>query len=380
MPLARFDLHETYEDAEVLYLVRNIKAHRSKPHIDKPNTSTNNLIQINPTTTSVMKLHTYAFLAALAATGMASAQTTAYTTPVGYVTSSPLEANQFNLVSLTVHNPTIAAGVIDAVSSSSVTDTQVDFTSLLTAGQTYILELPSGVIQEVVSWSGGVLTTPDDISGSVVAGTTTYKLRKASTVSDVFGATNAAGLTPSPDGDISIADTIQVFNGSIFETVYYFNDGGGTEGWFDDVGNPADQKVLNYADGFYVKRVAGGTLSLVVSGEVKTKPTSGMIIPGFNYLGAISPVGLTLGNSGLKDFISQSPDGDFSLVDNVLIPAAGGVYQTTYYFNDGGGTEGWFDEFGNPVDTTELASGFLIFNRGVTKPYTVGVPTGYNSL
>jgi hypothetical protein len=48
MPPARFDLYETYETAEVLYLVRITNAHQSKPHIDKPNTSTNNLNQNKP--------------------------------------------------------------------------------------------------------------------------------------------------------------------------------------------------------------------------------------------------------------------------------------------------------------------------------------------
>lgn len=48
MAPARFDLHETYETAEVLYLVRNTNAHQSKPHIDKPNTSKTILNQNKP--------------------------------------------------------------------------------------------------------------------------------------------------------------------------------------------------------------------------------------------------------------------------------------------------------------------------------------------
>jgi hypothetical protein len=53
-----------------------------------------------------MKALTYSLFAAAAACCFASAQTTAYTTPVGYVTET-LAPGRFNLVGLTVHNPTV---------------------------------------------------------------------------------------------------------------------------------------------------------------------------------------------------------------------------------------------------------------------------------
>lgn len=302
-----------------------------------------------------------------------------YTAPTGY-TTSVLAPNQFTLVSPTVHSSTIASGVLDGESTSpnTVTDNEVNFTTTLTAGATYILELPNGIIQEVTSWSGSVLTTPENITAHVTPATTTYKLRKAVTISDVFGATNSAGLTASPNGNISIADNILIYNGSTFDTVYYYNDGS-FAGWFDAVGNAAQNKVLNYADGFYVKRVAGSNINLVFTGEIKSKPTSGILTNGYNYLGAVAPAGLDLDSSGLKNFISHSSTGNTSTVDNVLIPN-GAIYRTCYYFNDGAGFEGWYDAQGNAVGNLSLTSGFLIFNRGVTKPYTLSVPAGYSSF
>jgi hypothetical protein len=302
-----------------------------------------------------------------------------YTVPVGYSTST-LAPNQFTLVSPTVHSSSIASGVLDAVSAApnTVTDNEVNFTTTLTAGATYILELPNGIIQEVASWSGSVLTTPENITTHVTPATTTYKLRKAATISDVFGATNSAGLTASPDGNTAIADNILVYNGSTFDTVYYYNDGS-FAGWFDAVGNAAQNKVLNYADGFYVKRVTGSNINLVFSGEIKSKPTSGVLTNGYNYLGAVAPAGLDLDSSGLKNFISQSSTGNPSTVDNVLIPD-GAVYRTCYYFNDGAGFEGWYDAQGSAVGNLSLSSGFLILNRGVTKLYTLSVPAGYSSF
>jgi hypothetical protein len=313
----------------------------------------------------------FALLGALLAVGAADA---AVTDPVGYNTTT-LAPNQFTLVGLTLQNSAVVAGVLDAESASSVTDTQSDFTALLTAGSTYILELSNGTVQEITSWAGGVLTTPSDITSLVTPGTTTFTLRKAATVSEIFGAANSVGLTPDSDGDFTTGnDLVLIFNGTAFDTVYYYDDGT-TTGWFDDGGNAAENKVIAYPDGFFVQRIAGAPINLVVSGTVKTKPTGGVLAGGgFNYLSSVAPAGSTLASSGLSSFITPSTDGDFTTVDNVLIQKPDGSYVTHYYFDDGT-TTGWFDDGGNSTDTEPLTGGFLLQNRGVAKPYTIAAPT-----
>lgn len=322
-----------------------------------------------------MKPYLYTLLAAAAASGLAQAQT-AYTTPVGYVTKT-LKPNNFTLVGVTLHNPTTVAGVLDGVTSApnTVTDNQVDFSASLTSGSTYILELANGTVQEITSWSGSVLTTPDDIS-ALVTTSTSYTLRKASTISDLFGATNSAGLKPSVDGDFTAnTDLILIFNGVAFDTVYYINDGAGTEGWFDDAGNPAASKVVAYPESLFVQRGAGSDIDLVITGEVKTNSTNGVLVGGFNYLSSVAPAGMTLASSGLSSSVLASPDGDYTVVDNVLTQNSDGSYTTHYFINDGGGTTGWFDDGGNPTDTAPLDGGFLLFNVGGIKPYSIAAPT-----
>ena len=327
-----------------------------------------------------MKL-TYSLLAAALACGFASAQTTAYTTPVGYVTET-LRPNRYNLIGLNLHGSTVAAGVLTGETSSSVTASAVNFTTLLTAGKTYILELPDGTVQEVTSWSGSTLTTPEDISGVVTPNTTTFKLRQAATITSVFGANNSIGLTPSTDGGVEACDTIVVSTPSGLVTIYYFDDGAGTTGWYDAGGSPADNFVLPYPDGFFVQRVGGTDKSLVISGELKTVPTKGALVSGYNYLSSVAPAGtgLTLATSGLKNFITASSDGDPTTVDNVLLAKTDGSYTTCYYFDDGAGTTGWYDAGGAVADDFVLTSGFLIYNVGATKPLTVAVPSSYSTL
>ncbi|MBN8458706.1 MAG: hypothetical protein J0M04_12800 [Verrucomicrobia bacterium] len=324
-----------------------------------------------------MKL-TYSLLAAAFACGLASAQTTAYTTPVGYVTQTL--GQNYNLIGLTVHQPTIAAGVIDAESTSSVTDNEVNFGTLLTAGASYVLELGDGTIQEITAWSGSVLTTPEDITANITPGTTTYKLRKASTISDVFGATNSAGLSPDTDGSLTGTDTVLVLNAAgNFETIYYFNDGAGTTGWFDDQGGEAANRRIIYADGFYVKRASATPLNLVISGEIKTTKTGGALVSGFNYVGSVAPVGLTLGTSGLEAYLAPDSDGSFTGTDLLYILQGGTLY-TAYYFNDGAGTTGWFDDQGGDATNLKLEGGFLIKAASGPKPYVLNVPATYGSL
>jgi len=319
----------------------------------------------------------FALLGALFAVGAAQA---ASTTPVGYTTKA-LPPSQFTLVGLNVHSSVVSAGVLDAESATSVTDNEANFTTLLTAGSTYILELADGTIQEVSAWSGSVLTTPNDITALVTPGTTTYKLRKAATVSDIFGATNSAGLGDDNDGSLAGTDFLLIPNaGGAFDTVYYFNDGAGTQGWFDTQGNPADTKLLSYADGFFVQRTAGSTINLVVTGEVKTVETDAVLTTGYNYVNGVAPVGLTLGTTGLQDFLAVDSTGDIATADLVLLQQPNGTYKTTYYFNDGAGTQGWFDDQGNPADGDAVEGGLLILNRTAAKPYSINVPTSYASL
>lgn len=336
-------------------------------------------------------IYSYALLAALAAVGSASAQVTATTTPVGYVTET-LHTGQFNLIGLTLHQASVSAGILTAENSGYVTAGTVspaattDFVALLgTPGPTtptYVLELADGTIQEVTSWSSdGKLFTPQDITGSVTPGTTTYVLRKARTISDTFGATNSAGLQSTAEFDPGQADIIYVPNGSGGSDQFFYSSAEGAEGWFN-AGDFSDGNnvPLVYVDGITVLR-KGADLPLVINGEVKKTPTKYVLLGGnFNSLGAVYPVGSTLASSGLSSSLTGTDSFDPSSADNVFIPLASGGYQTLFYSN-AEGAEGWFDagDFsdGNPVP---LTSGISVLRRGATTAATITPPTSYSTL
>lgn len=327
-------------------------------------------------------LHSFAMLAAIAAVGQAFAAD-AVTTPVGY-TSASITPGQFNYLGLTVHQPVLSAGLITASDDESVTAGDTDFVALLGASgsATYILELEDGTIQEIESWTNaGVLNTSDDISASATVGAS-YKLRKAATVSDIFGADNSFGLTPSADAIPEEADRILVLNASnTFTTVYYYDDGSPDSGWYDAQGDPAGDLVIAYPDGFYIRPLASSpSIDFVVSGEVKTTATSGVLTTGFNYVSVVAPVGLTLADTGLEAYLTTSDDAIPETVDNVLLPNPDGSFRTTYYYDDGSPDSGWYDAQGDPAGDAELSSGILIRNRGTAKAYALNVPESYSSL
>lgn len=323
-----------------------------------------------------------AILAVLLSPQISLGQNTATTTPVGYV-SVVLSPNKYNLLSVVTHQPAVSSGTISSANSNSVTVANIDFTTLLTAGTVYLLELPDGTTQEIRSWTATSLNTPQDISAKVVANTTSYQLRAADTVASIFGATNSAGLKADADEDYTNNDLILIPNAvGAFDTVYYFQGDAETAGWYDAEGNVANNRVINYASGIFVQRQAGTDITLVIDGEIKKAPTSGTLKTGYNFLGGVTPAGATLATSNLKNFltIATNEEQAATTADLVLFQQPSGAYRTAYYFDDGQ-TAGWFDAEGNPADDASLNGGFLIQNRGASaKPYTLALPSFYTGL
>ena len=338
----------------------------------------------------------YTLLVLAATAGFASAQATAYTIPVGYVTET-LAQSQYNLIGLTMLATPVAQGVIDADTSAivgppavlgTVTDTQVDFGTLLTVGKTYILEITSGAgegtIQEITTWTGSSLDTPDDIS-SIVDATTTYTLRAARTVADVFGSANSAGLTSTAAFDSGEADLLLLPKpDGTFTSVYYSNfpDVPELQGWFDLDTQPAGDLPLVYVDGLFVQRRAGLPIDLVVSGEVKKTSTKVAVVNSYTYLGGVYPVGGTLGNSGLGAVVTRTDAFDSGVADLILLTKADGTYTTCYYstFPDVPELQGWFDLDTQPAGDYPVTSGFIIQRRGPAFNATISAPPGYSSL
>jgi len=275
---------------------------------------------------------------------------------------------------------------LDSATATTVTDAAVNFTTTLTSGRTYILEITNGsgdgTIQEITTWSGSTLDVPANLTGIVTGGTTTYKLRPAATVGSVFGATNSAGLLASANADPAEADVIYIPDGNGGFTQIFYSSAEGFTGWYDTV-NFADatNTPLVYADGFLLQRRGGTNLTLTIVGEVKTTATLLSVNQPFTYLGGVYPAGSTLGTSGLSTSVLPSANADPAEADVIYMPDGSGGY-LQYFYSTAEGFTGWYDTV-NFADSSnvEITPGILVQRRAPSS-YSAKLtpPPSYSSL
>ena len=253
---------------------------------------------------------------AAAACGFANAQTTAYTTPVGYITASiagnvsenPSGAATY--VSASLVQPTEFSA---AASSSPSGGTVISFAGGVPANLDgkYCLEVTAGAQEgwwtAVVSSTATTITVADSFPANLASGIQ-ISVRKFSTVKSLFGA-NSPGLTPFDGGNVQ-ADEIQFLDplSGVVQSVVYLPEAisGSPDMWFDFVGGgSADDFIVYPGAAIRVIRYGSAPLSLVSSGSVKTTATQADIFSTENWIGVPLAVGGTLGSMGVFNQVVQ---------------------------------------------------------------------------
>jgi hypothetical protein len=259
-------------------------------------------------------------------------------------------------------------GTIDSITGNVLTDAQGTWAAGSYINPTppsgypnfsHLVEVTNGPLEGTFTWitasAANTITTYDNISA---AGTATYRIVKAFTISSLIPGTPPATATFA-GGSSSTGDTLLLYNSDAgaYTTFYYKTLGGGGTGWRStasatiDVASvaihPTDSGLL-----FQRKQSADG--ELVISGEVKTGVTDVLIRGGggtgpaattLNIVQALVPSSsLTLASSGLYTGNSTTGllGGSSSTADSVLIYNATTKAYTTYYYKTlGGGGTGW---------------------------------------
>jgi len=318
----------------------------------------------------------FSIAALFCASGLATAEPV-YTNPVGYTTTT-LQAG-FNNVGITLHSPSLAAGSLDVISSSSVQDTSdgVDFTAALGAtGRIHILEITSGsatgTVSEFSTWTNDTITTLDNLSAAGVVSGDSYRIRKAPTLEELFGTATSGG--PLTAGTAANADIVYVPTGVPGEYTQYFLSGAGA---FRSVfpAALAPNVPIVYLDGLFINRRATGTVDWIVSGEVKTDFTKGGLVTGFNYLGTIFPAGSTIQNSGLENFLTS---GTAAVADIIYVPT-GTPGDYLQVFRSGAGT--WRTVFPAALapDPVNLNGAIFINRKGSPTSYGLEAPATWST-
>ena len=277
-----------------------------------------------------MKSLSQALLVTLVATATSFGQTEAKTKPVGYE-SITLNANQFNVIGLRLQGATVASGTLETIGTSSVTDIEGSFATILSASKTYILEITSGsksgLTVEATWSSGNNLNTVDNLKDNAgLVGGESYNLRPALTLEEVFGTTSSV-LTKSISP--TNADIVWVPDGVGGYVQYFLNNSSQWRRITAPAGASPNVPLI-YTDGVFIEK-KGASATLTLSGEVKVTASTIPVVKGFNVLSTIYPAGTTLQNFGLDDDIQKaiSPTN----ADIVWVPDGAGGY-VQYFLNN----------------------------------------------
>jgi uncharacterized protein (TIGR02597 family) len=337
--LSLFLSHESLISAEVVCPAHRLHTpeHGSSSDLEtktprlKPNTST----EINPKTNTVMKLTSYALLAAAAACGLASAAETAYTTPVGYVTIDVPASSDTTVV------PPLERSPLHSAASSSISGNVIGATGLTSgafvSGAGCYLHVTSGTLTgkrylitandaTTITVDGGATTL--EAQGFVGTRTPpltgdTYKVVPYWTLNTLFPNGTGVGTTndvTSPTSFVFAASTGSGINQASAKAYIYCTGDLVNElpaGWYDndavfDGPLPEAATRIDLSRMYSIRTASPTAQTVVVSGQV---PDSSMIIPvafntGFNdvYLGSPYPIDVSLQDSGLQSAISASTD------------------------------------------------------------------------
>lgn len=332
------------------------------------------------------KLHLLATAALVCATATATGQVPANTTSklAGFHTVTA-RAWATSLVGVHVVRPTLASGKIDAEAAKSMTDNNVDFLVALAGQNNLWVEITSGTNKGVASPVSAVaqriLTTEDDLSTLSAVGDT-YVVRASHTPATLFGATNQAGLKPSPTTSwTGSADLVYIPDGAGgYRYVFYATS---ANGWREVGNETADASTIPvyHVDGIWIQRNHFTDLNIKFAGVLRATPTFFYAANGINTdVNTNYSVGSTLSNSGLHNYVLR---GSETTGDILWLPNSTGGWDQYYYTNAAAPlTAGWKQVGQGNTDkgATPLPSAFSLERRGTSGTLKMVPSSIYNGL
>ncbi|MGJ8649300.1 MAG: TIGR02597 family protein [Opitutaceae bacterium] len=282
------------------------------------------------------------------------------TDPVGYVTvtingTGGVASEAFTYMGAPLHAATSTAGALDTSAANTLTDSSQTWTVDAYAGNYVLITSGTneGVSATIASNTATALTTVEDLD-SLLAGDETFEIRSYTTIGDLFGAANEAGL----DGGSGAgnADNILLQDGAGGFDTYYYKDSGifGGTGWRSSASNSIDESgaAIPFGSGAIVVRRQSADIDLVISGAVFGGDATSPVEAGFNWMATAIPVDVTLaGLFGAANEAGLDGGSGAGNADNILVQDGSGGFDI-YYYKDAGifGGTGWRSSASNSVD------------------------------
>jgi hypothetical protein len=328
-----------------------------------------------------------ALTAALLAPGALFAQTTATTTPVGYITHTVAGAGAAASADTYVAPTLIQAAEFAGQSTVSPSGgSVVTFASGVPTNLngSYVLEITAGDKEgwwsTIESSTSTSITLADPLPDNLPANVS-VSVRKHSTLENFLGF-NSIGLGTFNGADAS--DEVQVFNPST-QTAQPFafvtaEDWGDTQNYPNGVwlnlesGEPENNKIISPGSSVRIKRIAADPVTFVSTGAVKTTKTEVDVYEGVNFLGSTIAASGTLGSANFASQLNQW-DGSSAEYDEIQILA---IDQSVVPFAsiDDGGPVIWNISLSDYGTSQEFAGGTGLVLKRVGNPASTIVISG----
>jgi hypothetical protein len=340
-----------------------------------------------------MKKTSLLVASALLASSALFAQGSVTSNAVGYTTLT-INGSGYTALSNPLENAVVYSGTASSVDGAniSVSFAMVDSELAGTDAQgnsTYYVQTASGLILDITANTAGTITVSSDASSDISVDDA-VTVKKYSTIADLFGATNSAGLKSGGDANSSDVFYIMSSDGlGTFSTYYYqddpFDGFFGGDGWRTLGDNSTDvaNVIIAPDDGIIVKRDTAGDLSFVVTGTVNETAHNRSLPGGYSLVAYPFPVDTTLNDSGIysatNGYISG---GDANSSDIVYVLSPDGSYASYYRqddpFDGFFGGDGWRALGNNSTDVgtnvIPAGSAIIVNHTGTGMTWTDDVP------
>jgi uncharacterized protein (TIGR02597 family) len=323
-----------------------------------------------------------------------------FTQPVGIskvtIDGSGTDEAAYTALSVTYENAPLYSGTVNTASGTVISLTTSDLSTSAYAGTdpngnaTHYVLLTSGdnegLSLEIVANTINTITVTSDNLESLSLGGVTVEILAHSTIADIFGAENSAGLTSG--SSVNNSDRIYIMqpDGSGgWDSYFYQTNPRGGNGWrqVGDASTDFQSLTLPLDTGILIRRIGSDDLTLYVYGSVKKTGSHMRVLgPGFSLLGNPFPVDIELGESGLysadNGYVSTS---SHTTSDRLFVIAADGSFDSFYYQTNPRGGSGWRRTGDSSTDVSSeilpATSSFYIQHRGTgltwnpSRPYTL---------
>lgn len=276
----------------------------------------------------------------------ASAQTTATTVPVGFITKTIPAGPSSTPVSIPLYQTAdfqSSVAAAPAPGSSDITLTSAAFSANQFTATPHLVRVKSGALTgkfwTISTHSANTLTVAEPNGGVVnltglVLGDS-CEILPANTLGTVFGsATPIAGLGVGTSAGGVDVDNVLVWNGGTgtFDTYFYHS---GNSRWQKGISN-ATNVILFPDDSVFLVRKVASTLAFTTMGTVpSTTERTELFGAANNFVSNRFPVDLTLGTSGIENTPGWVKGTSANQSDTVLLWNAGTGSWDTYFFHSG---------------------------------------------